>query len=291
MPGSRGSSKGTSTAPQPKTRAPTSNWRGTVVTPKTGTERGAAAIFLIAALVAVFSMVAFGVRYRDEVLVGVAGLAVTGVVYKIANVSSARRIFLLLIVLLGLAATGFAEYNVFKPHPDNRTFGGQVGHTANAQFAACAAAKGVPNPNMGNDLEKKTTKAEFVKGLADSFAFCDDAFAALTDQSALELVTQGRRHPLGGCANLRPIHAALLANIDPGHLIEGRAEFLKEEARVRKIYEELVLKQTPQEVVQIGSITDIKKATPSVAPVTISNANGNGNGAEKPRVAEQVAGD
>ncbi len=70
-----------------------------------------------------------------------------------------------------------------------------------------------------------------------------------------------------------------------------RADFLKEEARVRKIYEELVLKQTPQEVVQIGSLTDIKKATPSVAPVTISNANGNGNGAAKPQVAEQVAGD
>ncbi len=46
-----------------------------------------------------------------------------------------------------------------------------------------------------------------------------------------------------------------------------RAEFLKEEARVRKMYEELVLKQAPQEVVQIGSLTDIKKATPSVAPV------------------------
>ena len=68
-----------------------------------------------------------------------------------------------------------------------------------------------------------------------------------------------------------------------------RAEFLKEEARVRKIYEELVLKQAQPEVVQIGSLTDIKKATPSVAPVTISNANG--NGAAKPQVAEQVAGD
>jgi 7,8-dihydro-6-hydroxymethylpterin dimethyltransferase len=70
-----------------------------------------------------------------------------------------------------------------------------------------------------------------------------------------------------------------------------RAEFLKEEARVRKIYEELVLKQAQPEVVQIGSLTDIKKATPSVAPVTISNANGNGNGAAKPQVAEHVAGD
>ena len=70
-----------------------------------------------------------------------------------------------------------------------------------------------------------------------------------------------------------------------------RAEFLKEEARVRKIYEELVLKQAQPEVVQIGSLTDIKKATPSVAPVTISNANGNGKGAAKPQVAEHVAGD
>jgi hypothetical protein len=50
-----------------------------------------------------------------------------------------------------------------------------------------------------------------------------------------------------------------------------------------------VLKQTPQEVVQIGSLGDIKKATPAVAPVQISNANG--NGAAKPEVAEHVAGD
>jgi hypothetical protein len=72
-----------------------------------------------------------------------------------------------------------------------------------------------------------------------------------------------------------------------------RAEFLKEEARVRKIYEELVLKKAPQEVVQIGSLTDIKNATPAAAPLTISNADGNGNGhgAAKPRVAEPVASD
>jgi 7,8-dihydro-6-hydroxymethylpterin dimethyltransferase len=72
-----------------------------------------------------------------------------------------------------------------------------------------------------------------------------------------------------------------------------RAEFLKEEARVRKIYEELVLKQAQPEVVQIGSLTDIKRATPSTAPVTISNADksGIGNGAAKPQVAEHVAGD
>jgi 7,8-dihydro-6-hydroxymethylpterin dimethyltransferase len=68
-----------------------------------------------------------------------------------------------------------------------------------------------------------------------------------------------------------------------------RTQFLQEEARVRKIYEELVLKKGQQEVVQIGSVMDIKKATPSVSPVQISNANG--NGAAKHEVAEPVAGD
>src|SRR6202045_1166236 len=74
-----------------------------------------------------------------------------------------------------------------------------------------------------------------------------------------------------------------------------RAEFLKEEARVRKIYEELVLKQAQPEVVQIGSPPAIQRAPPSTAPVNISNANkignGNGNGAAKPQVAEHAAGD
>jgi tetraether lipid synthase len=68
-----------------------------------------------------------------------------------------------------------------------------------------------------------------------------------------------------------------------------RTQFLQEEARVRKMYEELVLKKGQQEVVQIGSVMDIKKATPSVSPVQISNVNG--NGAAKPEVAEPVAGD
>ena len=73
-----------------------------------------------------------------------------------------------------------------------------------------------------------------------------------------------------------------------------RADFLKEEARVRKIYEELVLKQAQPEVVQIGSLTDIKKAAKpglvGTAPVMISNANPSAKPAA-PQVAEQVAGD
>lgn len=79
-----------------------------------------------------------------------------------------------------------ADYT-FKPGsmPEVRTYGALFMHVANSQYGACAAVKGVPNPNQGTDLEKtKTTKADIVKALADSFAFCDDAFSGTTDANA-----------------------------------------------------------------------------------------------------------
>ena len=84
-----------------------------------------------------------------------------------------------------------ADYG-FQPTKDVRTYGQIFGHVANAQFGACSVAKGEANPNQGNDNEKKATKAEFVKALADSFAYCDPVFAALTDETAVQLVKQGK---------------------------------------------------------------------------------------------------
>jgi hypothetical protein len=84
-----------------------------------------------------------------------------------------------------------ADYT-YRPSPEIRPYGAQFAHTANSQFNSCAAAKGEPNPNGTANLEQtKTTRADIVKALTDSFAYCDPVFAALTDQSALELVRQG----------------------------------------------------------------------------------------------------
>ena len=78
-----------------------------------------------------------------------------------------------------------------------------------------------------------------------------------------------------------------------------RKKALEEQAKVREIYEELVLKKPQAAVVQIGSVEAIKAATPGrPAPVTISNANGNGHGngngrakTETPEVAQVAASD
>lgn len=81
----------------------------------------------------------------------------------------------------------------FKPGSDTelRTFGQWIGHQADNQFTNCAVIKGVSNPSPPQSNEKKASKPELVKALASAFAFCDDAFSALTDQSALQLVKQG----------------------------------------------------------------------------------------------------
>jgi hypothetical protein len=87
-----------------------------------------------------------------------------------------------------------ADYN-FKvgPQPETRTFGQLFSHIAQAQYGTCAAVKGVANPVQGQQLEQALkTKAEVVKAINDSFAFCDDAFSSLTDQNALEMIKQGQ---------------------------------------------------------------------------------------------------
>jgi hypothetical protein len=81
----------------------------------------------------------------------------------------------------------------FKPTPEIRDYGALWTHVAGFHFTVCSQAKGVANPQQGVDLEKTVTgKAAVVKLLADSFAFCDDAFSAVTDANAGELVAAGR---------------------------------------------------------------------------------------------------
>jgi hypothetical protein len=86
-----------------------------------------------------------------------------------------------------------------------------------------------------------------------------------------------------------------------------RKKAYEEQAKVRAIYEELVLKKAQPTVVQIGSVSDIAKAVPanfanagkpaSIAPASgngHTNGNGHSNGsgaAKKEAAAEAVAGD
>jgi hypothetical protein len=111
-------------------------------------------------------------------------------------VTSIQRAYATMKTNLNQAASEMpeSEYSS-KPStmPEMRAFGQLLAHVAQSQFGTCAVAKKVPNPMMGRQLETELkTKAEFVKALADSFTFCDDAYSGLTDANSNDMLMQGR---------------------------------------------------------------------------------------------------
>ena len=82
-----------------------------------------------------------------------------------------------------------ADY-AFKPTESVRTFGAILAHVAGANYVFCAAARGQKPPYEEDAFEKSAkTKAEIVKALKDSLAYCDAAYNALTDRTAAESIT------------------------------------------------------------------------------------------------------
>jgi len=75
----------------------------------------------------------------------------------------------------------------FRPTPEVRSFGQLLGHVADAQYLFCSAVLGKPNPAPG--IEKsKASKSDLLQALKDAFAYCDSAYAGLTDARLAERV-------------------------------------------------------------------------------------------------------
>ena len=86
------------------------------------------------------------------------------------------------------AAEKMPEQNYsFKPTPEVRSFGQIVGHVADAQYYFCSTATGEPSPMK--DIEKtKTSKADLVAALKDAVAYCNKAYAGMTDAQGSQTV-------------------------------------------------------------------------------------------------------
>lgn len=77
----------------------------------------------------------------------------------------------------------------FKPAPEEMSFGGWIGHVAQAQTAICSRATGTPK-NL--DTASKTSKADLQAALKESFDTCDAAYAGLTDANTNDSVASFR---------------------------------------------------------------------------------------------------
>jgi hypothetical protein len=80
-----------------------------------------------------------------------------------------------------------ADYS-FKPTPEQMTFGGWIAHVSGAQTAICSRAAGTPQ----TPGPAKTSKADLVAALADSFKVCDPVYAGLTDANGNDSVQNFR---------------------------------------------------------------------------------------------------
>ncbi len=92
--------------------------------------------------------------------------------------------------LLKMAEKMPEEHYAFKATADVRTFGQLIGHVADSQARTCSAVNGEPK-NL--DAAAKTSKAELVAALKESFSLCDKAFDSLTDAKAVETIAMGQR--------------------------------------------------------------------------------------------------
>jgi uncharacterized damage-inducible protein DinB len=110
--------------------------------------------------------------------------------------------------LVAASAESMPEANYsFKPTPEVRSFGEIIGHLANEHYMMCSDVKGEKNPQERVDFEKKTTKAELVKALADSSAYCDAAYNAAQDEAKmLQPVKPNRRDTPFGTLLLNVTH-------------------------------------------------------------------------------------
>lgn len=78
----------------------------------------------------------------------------------------------------------------FRPAPRVRTFGQILGHIAQEQYLYfCAPVKG---EQKSVDIERtKTSKADLIAALRDSFTYCDSAYDKMTDADASTIVNTG----------------------------------------------------------------------------------------------------
>ena len=102
------------------------------------------------------------------------------------------------------------EDYAFKPTPEVRSFGQLLAHVAGTNYWFCSTATGEKAPV--SDVEKTiTTRADIQRTLAESFDYCERAYAAMADDAKAKALKQFMGKPLPALAvlNFRTYHSLL----------------------------------------------------------------------------------
>lgn len=84
-----------------------------------------------------------------------------------------------------------AESYSFRPTPDIRTFARVVNHVTEAQLRVCGTLNGTAPDALPKVPPETADRAAIQAALQASFSECDKAYAALSDDNLLQLLTLG----------------------------------------------------------------------------------------------------
>jgi uncharacterized damage-inducible protein DinB len=84
-----------------------------------------------------------------------------------------------------------ADNYSFRPTPDIRTFARVVNHVTEAQLHICGTLNGTAPDALPKVPPETADKATIQAALQASFAECDKAYAALSDDNLLQMLTLG----------------------------------------------------------------------------------------------------
>jgi len=108
--------------------------------------------------------------------------------------------------LVGSAEKMPEENYSFKPTDAVRTFGQIVGHVADAQYMFCSSVLGEKNPGLKIE-QSKTSKADLIAALKESFAYCDKAYQGLTDSDGTRTAKAfGQEMPIFNILTVNNMH-------------------------------------------------------------------------------------
>ena len=99
-----------------------------------------------------------------------------------------KRIYSVLQKMILISAEKLSEADyAFKPVESVRSYGQILGHVADSQYYFCSVALGAKSPRP-NVEKTKTSKADLIAALHESFAYCGKAYDAMNDEVAVETV-------------------------------------------------------------------------------------------------------
>jgi hypothetical protein len=140
--------------------------------------------------------------------------------------------------LQGAAEVMPEDKYTFKLAPEQMDFGQWINHSTERNYLDCSTLRGEPNPVPKAKTDLLKAKAEIVKALADSFAYCDAAFAALDDKKVLSS-TQLTYAFLHTAVHNNEIYGNIVGYLRANKITPPSTEMIQEMIKAKKTPEQM----------------------------------------------------